>query len=276
MAGVSAQAAEGGGATAFKLARSAWDRGSLDTAEPLYREALEKGGLAPDEVLEGYVRLGAIRASMGKKDQAVAAFRAASILDPKFAVPSEAGSKGAALANQARKDTAKIGALRLTVTAPKETPSGKPFKVTAQLDDAHARIVAKIGLVARDGTSGKETTVEVKAEPTVELEVPADITLPNAAITVRVDALDGHNNRLGSAEERVHVPDDHPKATASAVVLGPSTNPSADTSHKRGFWSSPWPYVIGGVALAGAGAALYFGTRPADQVSVGSVDVRTR
>ncbi|AKV00838.1 hypothetical protein AKJ09_07501 [Labilithrix luteola] len=273
--GISAHAAEGAGATALKLARSAWDRGSLDTAEPLYREALEKGGLAPDEVLEGYVRLGSIRASMGKKDQAVAAFRAASILDPKFAVPSEAGSKGPALANQARKDTAKIGALRLTVTAPKETPSGKSFKVTAQIDDAHARIVAKVGLVARDGTSGKEITVEAKTEPTVELEIPAEITLPNAALTIRVDALDSHNNRLGSAEERVHVPDDRP-ATASAVVLGPSTNPAADTSHKRGFWSSPWPYVIGGVALAGAGAALYFGTRPADQVSVGSVDVRTR
>jgi len=31
----------------------------------------------------------------------------------------------------------------------------------------------------------------------------------------------------------------------------------------------PWPYVIGTVALAGAGAAAYFTLRPADDVSVG-------
>src|SRR5690606_24618544 len=59
------------GQPALKQARAAWDRGALDTAEPLYREALEKGGLAPDEVLEGYVRLGSIRAARGKRDSAV-------------------------------------------------------------------------------------------------------------------------------------------------------------------------------------------------------------
>jgi hypothetical protein len=82
------------GGPALKQARAAWEKGSLDVAEPLYREALEKGGLAPGDVLEGYVRLGSIRASLGKRDQAIAAFRAASILDSTFAVPSEAGPKG--------------------------------------------------------------------------------------------------------------------------------------------------------------------------------------
>jgi hypothetical protein len=33
---------------------------------------------------------------------------------------------------------------------------------------------------------------------------------------------------------------------------------------------------MGGVALAGAATAVYFGTRPTEQVSVGAVGVRTR
>lgn len=284
-----AHASDPPGAASLKYARAAWERGALDTAEPLYREAIERGGLAPAELLEGYVRLGAIRASIGKKDQAIAAFRAASILDASFAVPAEAGPKGPALADRAKRDTAKIGSLKLSMKAPKEAQPGKPFKVTAQIDAAHIPIVAKLGLVAKDGTSGKETTTEAKPEESVELEVSADVTLPNASVLVRVDALDRNNNRLGSVEERVKVPESAGSTAASAGGGGSSSGSassssssaaprSSDDSVRKGgsFWSSPWPYVIGGVALAGAGAAVYFGTRPAEDVSVGQIGVRTR
>jgi hypothetical protein len=274
------------GGPALRQARAAWDKGSLDTAEPLYREALEKGGLAPDEVLEGYVRLGSIRASNNKKDQAIAAFRAASILDSTFAVPSEAGPKGPALAARAKKDTAKIGSIQLSLKGPKEASSGKSFTVTATLDSAHVPIVSKMGLVARDGTSGKEVVAEAKASESVEFEVASDITMPNASILVRVDALDKNGNRLATAEERVRVPEG--KAVVAAVAPPPSSEssssgassapPAGDTGVRKGgsFWSTPWPYVIGGVALAGAGAAVYFGTRPSDEVSVGGATVRPR
>jgi hypothetical protein len=268
------------GGPALRQARAAWEKGSIETAEPLYREALEKGGLAPSDVLEGYVRLGSIRAALGKKDQAIAAFRAASVLDSTFAVPSEAGPKGPAYAAQAKKDTAKLGSIQLSLRAPKEATSGKPFTVTARLDAAHLPIVAKIGLVARDGTSGKEATAESKSAETVDLEVPADVTLPNASLLVRVDALDSHGNRLASAEERVRVPQSGVAAAAapasgSSSAASSSSGGSDATLHKSGsFWSSPWPYLIGGVALAGAGSAVYFGTRPSDQVSVGSPSIK--
>jgi tetratricopeptide (TPR) repeat protein len=270
------------GGPALRQARAAWDRGALDTAEPLYREAIEKGGLAPNELLEGYVRLGAIRAALGKKDQAVAAFRAASILDASFAVPSEAGSKGPALAERAKKDTAKIGSLKVSLKAPKETPAGKSFHVTAQIDAAHIPIVAKVALVAREGTSGKESTLEAKPEDSVDFEVPADMTLPGASLVLRVDALDKNANRLGSAEEKVKTPEGAPTKASSGA--GASTSEPATSSATRdenvrkggSFWSSPWPYVIGGVALIGAGTAVYFGTRPSDDVSIGQIGVRTR
>ncbi len=272
------------GGPALRQARAAWDRGAIETAEPLYREALEKGGLAPPDVLEGYVRLGSIRAALGKKEQAIAAFRAASILDATFAVPTEAGPKGPALAATAKRDTAKIGSIQLSIKAPKETPSGKSFKVIAQLDPAHIPIVAKIGLVARDGTSGKEVVTDAKPGESVELDVSSEVTMPNASVLVRVDALDKQGNRLASAEERVRVPDSSAPAVVAAggASSGPSPSASAprssDTSLRKGgsFWSSPWPYVVGGLALAGAGTAVYFGTRPSDQVSVGQVGVRAK
>jgi hypothetical protein len=273
------------GGPALKQARAAWEKGSLDVAEPLYREALEKGGLAPGDVLEGYVRLGSIRASLGKRDQAIAAFRAASILDSTFAVPSEAGPKGPAYAAQAKKDTAKIGSIQLSVKAPKEVTSGKPFTVIVSLDAAHTPIVAKLGLVARDGTSGKEATAEGKPGESAELEVPAEVTMPSASILVRVDALDGHGNRLASVEERVRVPEGGIAAGAAGGGSNAKESPSSgsssssgDTGARKGggFWSSPWPYVIGGVALAGAGTAVYFGTRPSEQVAVGAPTVRAK
>jgi hypothetical protein len=299
MAG-SAHAAEptAAGAVSLKQARAAWDRGSLDAAEPLYRDALEKGGLSPSEVLEGYVRLGSIRANHGKKDSALAAFRAASVLDANFTVPTEAGTKGTRIAEKAKHDTGKIGSIRLTVQAPREAPSGKPFKVTATVDHAHLRMLRKVTLFAKDGTTAKETLLEAAPDDSVEFEIGPDLTLPGAAIAIRVDALDGRDNRLASTEERVRVPDKDsgavaaaPVATASSKPAAPRPESSAAASTTSGppppardsgvhtggsFWSSPWPYIIGGLALVGTGAAVYFGTRPSDNISLGSPGVRTQ
>ena len=269
------------GGPALRQARAAWDRGSLEQAEPLYREALEKGGLAPPEVLEGYVRLGSIRAALGKKDQALAAFRAASIIDATFTVPAEAQQRGIQLADKAKKDTQKIGSIQLTVDVPKETSSGKPFKVTAKLDKGHLPIVSKIGVTAKDGTTGKEISLDAKPDESVEFEIGSEITLPGASILVHVDALDSHQNRLQSAEERVRVPDNGgsvASSSGSSTSSGPSQTintrptPPGDQNLRKGggFFSSPWPYVIGGLAVIGVGTAVYFGSRPPENVNIGT------
>jgi hypothetical protein len=267
------------GGPALRQARAAWDRGSLEQAEPLYREAIEKGGLAPPDVLEGYVRLGSIRAALNKKDQALAAFRAASIIDATFQVPAEAQGRGISLADKAKKDTAKIGSIQLGVQAPKETAAGKSFKVTATLDKGHLPIVNKIGVTAKDGTTGKEISLDAKPDESVEFEIGSDITLPGASILVHVDALDSHQNRLQSVEERVRVPEGNgPVASASSSPSSPSSavntkpQPAGDQGLRKGggFWSSPWPYVIGGIAVAGVSTAVYFGTRPVENVNIGT------
>jgi hypothetical protein len=267
------------GAVSLRQARSSWDKGQLEAAEPLYRAALEQGGLAPSEVLEGYVRLGSIRAALRKKDQALAAFKAAAIIDAGFNVPTEAQSLGLQLADKAKKDTASIGSIALSIQVPKETSSGKSFKVTATLDKGHLRIVNKIGVTAKDGTSGKEISLDAQPGESVEFEIGSDITLPGASILVHVDALDTHLNRLASAEDRVRVPEggtpvasnNSNSTTSSNGEKTSSTKPPAGDQNVRkggGFWSSPWPYVIGGLAVAGVGTAVYFGTRPPEQVNI--------
>lgn len=289
-----AQADDGAdGNAALNKARAAWDRGALKEAESAYRDAIEKGGLEPSEVLEGYVHLGVIRSSLGKKDQAVAAFRAAAVLDDSFVVPPEAGRRGAALAARAKKDTAKFGSLIVTIEAPKETPSEKTFRIVAHIDALHVPIVDKIALVAREGVTSKTTTMVAKAGESVTFDVPAEFVTPYGNILARVDALDRHANRLASAEARVRMTNNNrplegplakpvpvpatPASKPSLVVVKPASTPRDSAQEKGGtFWSSPWPYVIGGVVLAGAGAAVFVATRPSDDVTIGQVGVRTR
>jgi hypothetical protein len=226
------------------------------------------------------VRLGSIRAALGKKDSAIAAFRAASILDEKFTVPSEAGTKGMNLAEKAKRDTGRIGSIQLAVQVPKEIPPGRSFKVTVTLDKAHMPIVNKIGLLAKDGTTGKEVSLDSRPDESVEFEIASDITLPGASILVHIDALDAHQNRLASAEERVRVPDKEGGAGAAPAKakegsVGATKHPAGDQGVRKGatFWSSPWPYVIGGLAVVGVGAAVFFGTRPSQNVQLGAVNV---
>lgn len=261
------------GAGALARARAAWDKGEADVAEAAYKEAIEAGGLAPDEIREGYVRLGSARGVLGKRDQAIAAFRAAAILDSDFQVPAEAGKKVAPLAQQAKKDVAKIGSLSFTATAPDKVEAAKPFKVKVQIDAAHVPVVAKVAVTAKDGSGGKDFTTKEQPRESMEIEVPGASAVAGAQITVRIDALDSRSNRLASVENRVQVASD---GAAPAVVPVDKPETPVPSGNRKSFFSTPWPYVIGGVVLAGAGAAIYFGTRPTNDVTIGSPAVQGR
>lgn len=265
------------GATAYKRAKTAWSSGDMGAAEAFYREAIAKGGLAPDEVLESYVRLGTARLVLGRKDQALTAYRAAAVIDNAFTVPPEGGAKGEALAQAAKKDMSAVGTLVLGLSSPSKVKPGEAFTVRAKVDEAHAKVLTRVGLSARDGSTSKEIYLAGKPAQVVEFEVPAKAVLPGSTLIVRVDALDSHDNRLASAENRVEV-----TGTKVAVVVPPkgsangSQPPKKDDGKSGGFFSSPWPYIVGGVLLAGAGATVVVLTRPTDDVTVGAVSVRAR
>jgi hypothetical protein len=246
-------------------------------AEPLLREAIDTGGLEPAELLDAYVRLGSACTVLGKKTAALSAFKNAALIDPHFALPVEAGKRAGVIADRARRTEARLGAIALVATIPSEVSPGEPAPVDATLDAAHAVIASKISLLARDSASGRSYFDQQDPATAVHFELPASLTLPNANLSVRVDALDAHQNRLASVEGKSHVRAPL-VASAPLVPIAPAVadgKPSSDSDHKSGggFWSSAWPYVIGGVALAAGGAAIFLATRSSSDVNVGAVQV---
>jgi hypothetical protein len=148
-----------------------------------------------------------------------------------------------------------------------------------------------VGVDARDSLSGKHWATTDVAAAQMHFDLPASVTLPGATLVVRVDALDPHDNRLASREQRVQVaPLESPAmADLPAKPISPATpaaltfktdvggGPVKDSTEKHhGVLSSPWFYVIGGVVLAAGGAFAYYELRPSDDVSLGGARVVAR
>jgi hypothetical protein len=260
-------------------ARDAWNNADFDVAPGLYKKALDQGGLARPDVVEAYARIGAAMAIAGKKREASRAFRRAALLDPGFEVPPEAGKVAAALAAAARTAQARSGTLSLDVQVPDQVDTGSAIGIDVTVRPARATPVAKIVVTTRDSLTARsdEQAASVSPGTAQHFDVPARLTLPDATLVVRVRAKDAHDNELVSAEKRVHVA---PAAVVPApvAVLGPAQSRPAKKEESKdsgGFWSSPWPYVIGGTALAAAGGVTaWVLTRPTDNADVGQVRVQ--
>jgi len=257
---------------ALDRARTAWEKGDYDVAEPLYSEAIEKGGLSPGEVLEAYVHLGAARAVLGKKPGALAAFRAAALIDLDFTVPADVGKRATTIADLARHQLSKAGPLTLHMAVPEHVAPHTSVRVDVTLDPAHAAAgEGAIGVTARDASGGSSHTESFRTAESGHFDLPAALSLPSTTLRVRVDWLDVHANRLASVEQQVHV---QPQTTNLPGALAGAGAAKDDGAH-RGFWHTAWPYIIGSAALAAGGAAVYFATRSGDDVNVTGVRVVT-
>ncbi len=265
----------------LRRARDAWSNGDFDLAPALYEKALEAGHLTRAETVEAYVHVGAALAIGGRSRGAIAAFRKAALLDPAFDVPPEAGKKANLAAEKARRAQLHGGSLTIVAQVGDEVKSGAPFSVLVTLSPAPTPLVDSVAFQARDSLAGRsyEQVVPLPADGSVRFDVPTRVTLPDASLVVRVEARDVHGNELTSVEKHVHVARAREPAPAP-LVLSPPT-PGGDrrvaqgSSHEGGggFWSTAWPYVIGGAALAAGGATAWFLTRPTADVNVGAVRV---
>jgi hypothetical protein len=267
-------------ATDLSRARDAWSNADYEQVPSLFKKAIETGGLAKADVVDAYVRTGAALAIAGKKRPAIAAFRKAALLDPDFKLPPEAGKRALALAATARKQQARAGVLFVDVEAPAQVDVGTVVGVDVSVSPEKAPLLSAIALAARDSLAGKTYEHRATASSQVHFEIPARMALPSATLVLHVRASDAHDNELATVEKRVHVAAATPVVASSPLdILAPAPPPRRDeaatSSASGGFWHSPWPYIIGGAALAAGGAALYFGTRSTDDVNISSTRVET-
>jgi hypothetical protein len=265
------QSTPGPGAEALSHAHAAWDKHDVAGADALLKEAIADGGLAPDEIVDAYVYLGVVESALGRDNPSLKAFREAALIDGKFKVPDGASARVKYIAEYARKEKSKFGSFALTADAPQLVKPGAAFTTTATIDAAHITMAASLTITVHDALAQKTYTHDETPAPEVKLEVPARMTLPGASLEVRVDALDAHKNRLASVSKKVHVEAAPVPLVATNTASEPSSEetPSKEKESKGGgFWSSPWPYLIGGVALAAGGAAVFFTTRQTSDVTV--------
>ena len=252
----------------YDAASAAWERGDLDDATKQYQEALESGGLGPVAVLTAYARIGTYQAALGKAEAALSAFRLAASLDPDFQLPAESGPKAATLYQRARKDAAKLGGkLEIKAEVPTDVQPGHPFTVVSHLAESFAPLVDRIGIDVRDPVSGKSWASASPAEATVQFEVPTRAVMPGANLVVRVDALDPKGNRFASSESHVKVSGGHVSYESVASMDEPEEEVKKPKKAGGGFWSSPWPYAIGGAIVLGT-VGIYAATRPTSDVTV--------
>lgn len=253
-------------------ASKAWEVADLNAAADLYDKALKEGGLFPADVIVAYVRIGTVRAAMGQNSAALSAFRVAAALDPSFELPSEAGPKAKSVYKKARKDAQQQGGkLEVVMEAPTQSAPGAEFVVIARVDEAFAPLIVDIGITVQDPSVSTSTikpwSTKQPADTQVQFEVPGKVVMAGANLLVRVDALDSYGNRWASAQSRVKVEGQ----SATYGALDDEDFEEEEETKKEedsdGFWSSPWPWVIGGAILVG-GAATYLMTRPSDEVLV--------
>ncbi len=269
------------GEPVYARANSAWARGEFDVAEALYHEALEQGGLTRSETLHAYVYMASARAVQGKRDQAMSAFRQAVLIDPSFVLPSEAGKKAKALGEQVRARDGRNGPFVMTALIPTRASSGNPFAIGVQMDASRAALLTRVGLTVTSGMSGgayqfAEDVPTPTGENTVKMkfDVPARMAMPGTEVHIKLAGLDPHDNELVTTEGHVTIAQGTGSAGIVAVAPTPDDSNNKHEKKKGGFWSSPFPYIIGGLILVGAGVGVYVATRPGDDVTLASVHVQ--
>jgi len=266
-----ARADEPVASTELGRGHAAWMRGDFEAAKDLFAAAVERGNLQRSELLDAYISLGSAWTVLGQKDRALASYRNAAIIDEHFHVPDEAGKKAIQYAEIARKQAARIGQITLKVDHGAFAPT-TPADVLVKMDAGQSAFVAKVVLHAE---SGKETfDFEEPSASDLVFHLPGNL-IQGETVTLSLRGLDTHGSELAKYNETATVAG-ATKRKGGAKGLAESPPASGDkTSHGKGFWSSPWPYVIGGVVLVGAAStAVYFWKfAPVNEVSVTQVQV---
>ncbi len=255
---------------AFGQADAAWHTAELEKAMKLYQEALAEGGLAPNEVVIAYSRIGTVKAALRDKNGALSAFRVAASIDPGFELPADSGPIAKKLYAKAQKEAGQMGGakLELTISAPDKIPPRKPFQLKTSIPEGFAVLVAEVNVTIEDPVTGKRWRRKAPSEATVTFDFPKRVAIRGARLKVKASAVDGQNNAWTTAETKIKVDGVREMSAISDEPLGEKPKKKEE---KSSFFSldGPLPWIVGGAVLVG-GVILYAATRPPDEVNVGS------
>jgi len=237
------------GAVAPALA--AYQRGELDQAAQLFRQALETPGNSPETLVVIHRHLGILASASGDHEAARAAFEVSLALDPEQEAPSELG-----------------GAQRAPFDAARTAREGRRLRVEVQLPPAAVAAGAEVAVAATDAPEALVDAMRIRVRsgerPEWFLRLdgagPHTVAIPSSAIsvgaatTVTAEALDRHGGVVGTAQEALLLS----TIRGGGAVDGPDLPASSPTDRvvRRSRHDLTWLWitlgVVGGVLVAGA------------------------
>lgn len=233
----------------IESAKAAVDDSDYLTARTQLGQLIDLGGNSPEDMAEIYRLSGIVAGALGDAKVATEAFQRCLALAPKATLPPGTSPKITRPFAEAQAFWKTQEPLKIKAETSAEPPAVKLAVVSDPLGMiARARVVASVD-------KGAPKTIEKPAAAEITITLP-----PGARIDLRVIALDEKGNRLAEVGS-VDVP---------IVIVGsgvPAVRPAKPPPPKKIVKESPrsprplylkW-WLWGGVAVAFAGGASYFG-----------------
>ena len=176
----------------LQSAQAAMSARNYRSAIDLYTAALNQGGLTQKDLLDSYVNMAIAHHALGAERSAKAAFSKAVLIDARFLLPPNATRGERDMADEARRTAAQTGGFQLQIEVPESVPPSKGFQVRVTMAATHLDLISKVRLVA----IGSEWEQIKPAATSVSFDIPATVVVADQRISLRVQALDEHNNRL--------------------------------------------------------------------------------
>jgi hypothetical protein len=236
------------GAESLTRGIQAFEQHNYALAAAQFDNALGRGGLSRAQTLTVYVDLGVAYVALGKTKQAQQAFETAALIDPKFVVPPSSGPRAEKLANQARQKEESVGQYHFDVGVPGDLKAQAPFKITVEMPEDEVPLVPLVRIAAQE-PGGKSFETFEPSVAHLGVEIPAEVAVSGETITLRVELLDRHNNRLAVTEKLLKVeepaqkpepgPEKPVKPEPEQPVKLAKPEPPEDGEAEEGPWSIP-------------------------------------
>lgn len=262
----------------FGQGDAAWHRGELEEAQALYLQALEEGGLSPEEVVIAHSRIGTVKAALKDTAGALSDFRVAAAIDPNFELPADSGPAARKLYQQAQQEASDQGEkLTLNLEAPREIPANRAFVIETEIPEGFSVFVTRVVVVVEDTLTGKRWRKRQDASGKLSFKFPPKVAESGARLKVRVSGVDDRDNAWVAEDLTIRVKGSRAAAGAGgAGMTSRNEDPFANDPKKDqkqdegGLLSGPVPWIAGGVLLVATAVTVFLVTRPASDVSVGA------